>query len=169
MWFIGVNISANCTSMWFFPLGCYIRQSRVGKVKIRVTNINIISTLTWKLHGSSVDNNYVQFMTVFPLPGNPKYLTFVQGRKLIYWWWTSRFRILGIDDWLETHFSKGTGAFKQNGAHEKKSFPEPTFHGLSCGVIRLVAIVSSKNHLLAAEILWHPITIFPSFYSIQTF
>ena len=29
MWFIGVNISANCTSMWFFPLGCYIRQSRV--------------------------------------------------------------------------------------------------------------------------------------------
>ena len=29
MWFIGVNISANCTSMWFFPLGCYIQQLRV--------------------------------------------------------------------------------------------------------------------------------------------
>ena len=29
MWFIWVNISANCTSMFFFPLGCYIRQSRV--------------------------------------------------------------------------------------------------------------------------------------------
>ena len=30
MWFIVVNISANCTSMWFFPLGCYIRSSRVA-------------------------------------------------------------------------------------------------------------------------------------------
>ena len=31
MSFIGVNISANCTftSMWFFPLGCYIQQLRV--------------------------------------------------------------------------------------------------------------------------------------------
>ena len=29
MWLMGVNISINYASVWFFPLGCYIRQSRV--------------------------------------------------------------------------------------------------------------------------------------------
>ena len=29
VWLMGVNISIICASMWFFPLGCYIPQSRV--------------------------------------------------------------------------------------------------------------------------------------------
>ena len=29
MWLMGVNISINYASVCFFPLGCYIRQSRV--------------------------------------------------------------------------------------------------------------------------------------------
>ena len=40
IWFIGVNISANRTSVWFFPLGCYIRQSRVT---LLVTAIDLFS------------------------------------------------------------------------------------------------------------------------------
>ena len=29
MWIMEVNISINYASVWFFPLGCYIPQSRV--------------------------------------------------------------------------------------------------------------------------------------------
>ena len=35
MWIMEVNISINYASVWFFPLGCYIPQSRVQKYYIR--------------------------------------------------------------------------------------------------------------------------------------
>ena len=53
--------------------------------------------------------------------------------------------------WLDiglTHLSKRSSDLKQNGTQEKTPFTSTVFHTLSHGVIRFVASVSSKNHLL---------------------
>ena len=47
-----------------------------------------------------------------------------------------------------THLSKRPSDLKQNGTQEKTPFSSTVFHTLSYGVIRFVASVSSKNHLL---------------------
>ena len=47
------------------------------------------------------------------------------------------------------HLSKRSSDLKQNGTQEKTSLSSTVFHTLSHGVIRFVASVSSKNHLLA--------------------
>ena len=46
------------------------------------------------------------------------------------------------------HLSKRPSDRKQNGTQEKTLFSSTVFHALSHGVIRFVASVSSKNHLL---------------------
>ena len=45
-------------------------------------------------------------------------------------------------------FQKARGDRKQNGTQEKKSFAEPVFVAFICAVIRFVASVSFKKHLL---------------------
>ena len=47
-----------------------------------------------------------------------------------------------------SHLSKQPSDLKQNGTQEKTPFSSTVFHALSHGVIRFVASVSSKNHLL---------------------
>ena len=46
------------------------------------------------------------------------------------------------------HLSKQPSDLKQNGTQEKTQFSGTVFNTLSHGVIRFVASVSSKNHLL---------------------
>ena len=48
-----------------------------------------------------------------------------------------------------SHLSKHPSDLKQYGTQEKTPFSSTVFHALSHGVIRFVASVSSKNHLLA--------------------
>ena len=47
-----------------------------------------------------------------------------------------------------SHLSKHPSDLKQYGTQEKTPFSSTVFHALSHGVIRFVASVSSKNHLL---------------------
>ena len=47
-----------------------------------------------------------------------------------------------------SHLSKQSSDLKQNGTQEKTPFSGTVFNTLSHGVIRFVASVSSKNHLL---------------------
>ena len=47
-----------------------------------------------------------------------------------------------------SHLSKHPSDLKQNGTQEKTPFSSTVFHALSHGVIRFVASVSSKKHLL---------------------
>ena len=47
-----------------------------------------------------------------------------------------------------SHLSKRPSDLKQNGTQEKTPFSGTVFNTLSHGVIRFVASVSSKNHLL---------------------
>ena len=82
MWFIEVNISVNCTSVWFFPLCCYIRQSRVaffpeqstrvrraatgGRVRASISCFfdkiaNCFETHFWNTSNSSYDNEMKYF------------------------------------------------------------------------------------------------------------
>ena len=53
------------------------------------------------------------------------------------------------------HLSKHPSDLKQNGTQEKTPFSSTVFHALSHGVIRFVASVSSKNHLLTG---WNSLT-----------
>ena len=55
----------------------------------------------------------------------------------------------------KTHLSKHSSDLKQNGTQEKTPFSSTVFHALSHGVIRFVASVSSKNHLLTG---WNSLT-----------
>ena len=54
----------------------------------------------------------------------------------------------GKSEDIYTHLSKHPSDLKQNGTQEKTPFSSTVFHALSHGVIRFVASVSSKNHLL---------------------
>ena len=56
---------------------------------------------------------------------------------------------------IHTHLSKRPSDFNQNGTQEKTPFSSTVFHALSHGVIRFVASVSSKNHLLTG---WNSLT-----------
>ena len=53
------------------------------------------------------------------------------------------------------HLSKRPSDLRQNGTQEKTPFSSTVFHALSHGVIRFVASVSSKNHLLTG---WNSLT-----------
>ena len=50
MWLMGVNISINYASVWFFPLGCYIPQSRV------CINVIYVIVEAYKFHHSRHQN-----------------------------------------------------------------------------------------------------------------
>ena len=50
--------------------------------------------------------------------------------------------------YVQSHLSKHPSDLKQNGTQEKTPFSSTVFHALSHGVIRFVASVSFKNHLL---------------------
>ena len=55
----------------------------------------------------------------------------------------------------DSHLSKHPSDLKQNGTQEKTPFSSTVFHALSHGVIRFVASVSSKNHLMTG---WNSLT-----------
>ena len=65
-----------------------------------------------------------------------------------FWFLQTRINVKSVG-FLHSHLSKRSSDLKQNGTQGKTPFSSTVFHTLSHGVIRFVASVSSRNHLLA--------------------